>query len=50
MLGLGALAPLAAAQADQVDGEEEEVEAEADGCHQAQEQQRLRGKRGPSQC
>lgn len=45
-LGVGLLVPLAAAEADQVDGEEEEVEAEADGGHQAEEKQRLRRERG----
>lgn len=47
-LGVGVLVPLAAAQADQVHDEEEEVEAEAHGGHQAQEKQRLGGERGQS--
>lgn len=41
LLGLRRIAPPAPAQTDQVGREEDEVQAQADGGHQPQEQQRL---------
>lgn len=45
MLGLRLIVLPAAARTDQVGREEDEVQAQADGGHQPQEQQRLRRER-----